>query len=183
MPSLSASLGGREEPAVVKPTAAAAAPSSAGFWEKVQSRTRKGGGEALSVMASRFQPAEALAEINAYRAKKGLSPLRLNAKLTQAAKAHSLDLARNDRISHFGSDGSDIEERARRSGYAFNLIAENVGTGQRSASEVIEGWRKSPSHNENLLLPDAEEMGIAVVYRPETEYQTFWTLVLGASNG
>ncbi|MBC8050259.1 MAG: CAP domain-containing protein, partial [Chitinophagales bacterium] len=137
----------------------------------------------IGLMAAKFNPAEAQNAINVYRAKKGLGPLKLNAKLTQAAKMHAQDLAKNDRISHFGSDGSDIEERTRRTGYVFNLIAENVGTGQRTPAEVIKGWQQSPSHNENLLLADADEMGVAVVYRPETEFQTFWTLVLGSGRG
>ena len=39
--------------------------------------------------------------INAYRKQKGLKPLRLNPALTEAAKAHSRDLAKWDRISHY----------------------------------------------------------------------------------
>jgi uncharacterized protein YkwD len=67
-----------------------------------------------------------------------------------------------------------------RTGYPARLAAENVGTGQLSIEEVFEGWRKSPDHDANLLLADAREMGIALVYRPDTEFKTFWTLVIGA---
>ncbi len=118
--------------------------------------------------------------INAYRARKGLKPLRLNAKLASAAKRHSSDLAKNDRISHKGSDGSDPWDRVKGTGYKARLAAENVGAGQMSLPEVFKGWQDSPDHNDNLLLPDATQMGIALVISPETQYQTFWTLVLGA---
>ncbi|NJO32801.1 MAG: CAP domain-containing protein, partial [Rhodospirillales bacterium] len=41
-------------------------------------------------------------------------------------------------------------------------------------------WKESPGHNKNLLLTDAEHMGIALVQDPKTEFKTFWTLVVGS---
>jgi uncharacterized protein YkwD len=120
--------------------------------------------------------------INAYRRKNGLKPLTIDTKLTEAAKAHSRDLAKWDRISHYGSDGSNPWDRVRRTGYKASLAAENVGTGQVTLDEVFKGWRKSPGHNKNLLLKDARHMGIALVYDAKTEFKTFWTLVLGSSS-
>lgn len=120
--------------------------------------------------------------INTYRTQKGLKPLKVNQKLTAAAQAHSEDLARSDRISHFGSDGSDHWQRIHRTGYSARVTAENVATGQRSVNDVIVGWEKSRDHNANLLLADAEEMGIAMVYKPDTQFKTFWTLVVGAKD-
>jgi uncharacterized protein YkwD len=119
--------------------------------------------------------------INAYRAEKGLKPLKLNVSLTDAAKAHSRDLAKWDRISHYGSDGSNPWDRVKRTGYNAKLAAENVGTGQVDVAEVFKGWQESPGHNKNLLLSDAEHMGIALVQDPKTEFKTFWTLVIGTS--
>ena len=118
--------------------------------------------------------------INAYRKSKGLKPLKLDTTLTEAAKAHSRDLAKWDRISHYGSDGSNPWDRVKRVGYPAKLAAENVGTGQVSIDEVIKGWQASPGHNKNLLLSDAEHMGIALVQDSRTEFKTFWTLVIGS---
>ena len=118
--------------------------------------------------------------INAYRQKKGLRALSVDVKLTKAAKGHSRDLARWDRISHYGSDGSNPWDRVKRSGYNARLAAENVGTGQNTIEEVFKGWQKSPGHNKNLLLADAKHMGLALVHDPKTEFKTFWTLVVGA---
>ncbi len=128
-----------------------------------------------------LNPEQARDLINAYRREKGLKPLRLDATLTAAAKNHSRDLAKWDRISHFGSDGSNPWDRVKRSGYNAKLAAENVGTGQVSFEEVLKGWKESPGHNKNLLLADADHMGIALVHEPKTEFKTFWTLVVGAS--
>ena len=119
--------------------------------------------------------------INDYRKSKGLKPLKLNTELTEAAKAHSRDLAKWDRISHYGSDGSNPWDRVKRAGYKARLAAENVGTGQVDFKEVLRGWEESPGHNKNLLLADAHDMGIALVQDPKTEFKSFWTLVIGTS--
>lgn len=129
--------------------------------------------------ATRLDVAQAVSMVNAYRKKHGRRPLKLNSLLTKAAKAHSRDLSKWDRISHYGSDGSNPWDRVKRAGYNARLAAENVGTGQTTLAEVFKGWQESPGHNKNLLLADATQMGIALVYDPKTEFKTFWTLVLG----
>ncbi len=131
--------------------------------------------------ATALNAERALALVNQYRADNGLKPLRLNAELTAAAKAHSRDLAKWDRISHYGSDGSNPWDRVKRTGYKPRLAAENVGTGQASFDEVLRGWKDSTGHNKNLLLADARDAGLALVNDEKTEFKTFWTLVLGSS--
>ena len=118
--------------------------------------------------------------INGYRKQHGLKPLIINAALTEAAKLHSRDLAKWDRISHYGSDGSNPWDRVKRVGYNAKVTAENVGTGQVTVDEVMKGWQNSPGHNKNLLLTDASDMGIALVQDNKTEFKTFWTLVVGS---
>jgi uncharacterized protein YkwD len=129
---------------------------------------------------TQLDPEKARELINKYRKQKGLKPLALNAELTAAAKAHSRDLAQWDRISHYGSDGSNPWDRVKRTGFHARLAAENVGTGQISFQEVLRGWEESPGHNKNLLLSDATHMGIALVQDPKTEFKSFWTLVIAA---
>jgi uncharacterized protein YkwD len=127
-----------------------------------------------------LNPEAARDAINGYRRAKGLKPLKLDAELTAAARAHAQDLAKWDRISHYGSDGSNPWDRVKRAGYNAKLAAENVGTGQASFDEVMKGWQTSPGHNKNLLQPEAQHMGLALVHDPKTEFKTFWTLVIGA---
>jgi len=130
--------------------------------------------------ATRLDAERARDLVNAYRKEKGLRPLKLQPALTEAARAHSRDLAKWDRISHFGSDGSNPWDRVKRVGYHARLAAENVGTGQITIDEVMKGWQASPGHNKNLLLQDAEHMGIALVQDQKTEFKTFWTLVIAS---
>lgn len=147
-----------------------------------QSRFKKAPKGALSdrdYSNTKLNTTEALSMVNAYRRSKGLRSLKLHPALTRAAKMHSRDLAKWDRISHYGSDGSNPWDRVKRAGFKAQLAAENVGTGQKDLSEVFRGWKQSPGHNKNLLLADATHMGIALVDDPKTEFKTFWTLVLG----
>jgi uncharacterized protein YkwD len=175
-PSPSVALGG--EPAAARPMTVA----------RLDDRAPKGSYESATkgILADRdyssthLDPEKARDIINQYRRDNKLKPLKLNAELTEAAKAHSRDLSKWDRISHYGSDGSNPWDRVKRTGYKARLAAENVGTGQVDFDEVMRGWKASPGHNKNLLSPDATEMGLALVQDPKTEFKSFWTLVLAA---
>jgi len=142
-------------------------------------RAPKGALSDRDYSTTRLNTDKALRLVNGYRREKGLKALKLDAALTKAAKMHSRDLAKWDRISHYGSDGSNPWDRVKRAGFKARLAAENVGTGQATLKEVMAGWKQSPGHNKNLLLADATHMGIALVTDPKTEFKTFWTLVLG----
>src|SRR3954453_6031208 len=50
--------------------------------------------------AVRLDPAEAVAWLNAYRAKSGLGPVRLDAELTALAQAQADAMASADKVSH-----------------------------------------------------------------------------------
>lgn len=46
-------------------------------------------------------------------------------------------------------------------GYPTNVWrVENVGSGQTTATEMVEGWKNSPAHNEALLNPFISQAGI-----------------------
>jgi uncharacterized protein YkwD len=119
----------------------------------------------------------ALREVNAYRRAHGLKPLVLDQRLTLAASVSARYQASRGRIGHSGPGGSRPWDRARSAGYSPHLTAENVASGQKSFGEAMRGWERSPQHKRNLLLPDAEAVGVAVSYRNGRAY---YTLVLGA---
>jgi uncharacterized protein YkwD len=172
-PATATALGG--EPAAARQQLAALDQAPKGSYEKAPS----GALADRDYTQTKLDAERARELINAYRKEKGLKPLKLNTELSNAAKGHSKDLAKWDRISHYGSDGSNPWDRVKRSGFNAKLAAENVGTGQVNIDEVFKGWQESPGHNKNLLLPDAEYMGIALVQEPKSEFKTFWTLVIG----
>ncbi len=135
---------------------------------------------ALASVKPDFKPEEALRLVNAYRTQKGLRALTLEPRLSKAAFALATDMSRYDRMSHYGPDGADIEHRLASAGYDFSVAAENIGAGQQSVEEMVEGWKKSAPHSKNMLISDARHMGIAMQHRPDSRFKTFWTLVIGA---
>lgn len=121
---------------------------------------------------------QAVSDLNSYRARHGLKPVRIDTRLIEASHIHASDLAQAGIISHSGTDGSTHGDRAKRVGYNFLIAGENVATGQKSWKQVFKAWQKSPGHNENLLRPDVSEFGIALVYEPHTTYSTYWAMLV-----
>jgi uncharacterized protein YkwD len=127
-----------------------------------------------------LDPDEALRLVNEYRSSKGLPALSLERRATVAAETLAKDMAAHDRMSHAGPNGADLQKRLTMAGYRFRVAAENVGVGQRSFADIVEGWKKSTPHSRNMLLADAKHMGVAYEYKPDTQYKTYWTLVVAA---
>jgi uncharacterized protein YkwD len=123
---------------------------------------------------------QALRLVNDYRRSNGLMPLTSDSRLARAAAALAADMAKHNRLSHTGPNGAGLAKRLKAAGYNFGLAAEKIGAGQSSLPELIESWKNDPSQSRNLLVPDATQMGIAYTYRPDTNYKTYWTLVVAA---
>ena len=111
--------------------------------------------------------------LNAARAANDLPPLRANAKLTAAARAHALDMARGGFFSHVGSNSSTPSQRVNAQEYSFCFVAENIAQGWNTPDQVMQGWMDSPGHRSNNLSTKATEFGAA---RVEGDY---WVLVFG----
>lgn len=105
--------------------------------------------------------------------------LTWNDRLGATALAHSRDMADQNYFSHTGSDGSQVGERAKRDGYNWRRIGENIATGQGSAERVVAGWLRSPGHCVNLMNPDFSEMGAAYATSEQSDTGIYWTQVFG----
>lgn len=122
----------------------------------------------------------ALSDFNAYRADMGLAPVSYSEKLNTASHLHAEDMAKAGDASHIGTDGSAHGDRVQRQAYYFSIVAENVASGQKSWEKVFKAWQESPSHNENLLRSDVTEFGLALVYDPDSAYQTYWAMLVAS---
>jgi uncharacterized protein YkwD len=107
-------------------------------------------------------------ETNSYRKSKGIDELRPNDKLDAAAAAYAMYLAEHDGSGHI-ADGRNPSKRAYAQGYQWCYVAENVWAGWRKpdsmlvdevARKAIEGWKRSPGHNSNLLDKRTKDIGI-----------------------
>jgi uncharacterized protein YkwD len=108
-----------------------------------------------------------LTAVNAARAKAGCGPLRMNSRLTAAAKTHARAMAEQNFFGHAGKDGSRFSSRIKRQGYSFRAAAENIAAGQKSATQVVQNWLKSAGHRRNILNCQMTETGIAMIYQPD----------------
>ena len=115
------------------PTAIPAAPVSSGL--------------SMSAMA-----AEVAAQVNAERAKYGLSSLTVSDELTRAACVRASEIVRQ--FSHTRPDGSSC---FTVSGAAYG---ENIAKGQSSADRVMVAWMSSEGHRANILRESYGSIGV-----------------------
>lgn len=109
--------------------------------------------------------AELHAAVNQERAAQQRIPLRRLPELDRVARAHAEDMAARGYLSHDTPEGANPVDRLERGGVTgFTLAAENAGSTSRSDPnrEILEGWRRSPSHRENLYFPAFNHTGIGI---------------------
>lgn len=131
----------------------------------------------LSAPGSEVDAAAAASMISGYRQNNGRGPVTVDPALTRIAKAHALEMARKTKVGHDVGSGN-LQQRAQAAGYDFNRIAENVAGGYQTLAEAFSGWRDSPDHKKNMLMPQATRIGIAVAQAPGYKYKVFWALVV-----
>lgn len=115
---------------------------------------------------ARARPAELeerlLALLNRDRRRFGLAPLAPLGRLADAARDHSLDMARRGYFGHRGPGTARLEQRVARRGVQPALVAETIAIAPTTVlahSDLI----RSPSHRRLLLDPRMTHVGIGVV--------------------
>ena len=114
---------------------------------------------------------------NAYRAKEGAPRVERDARLDATAHEFASYLAKTGKLDH-DADGSTPFERARRHGYDFCLLSENIAyqfdtrgfSTQELARLFTEGWKNSPGHRKNMLDRGATQGAVAVARAPREGY-------------
>lgn len=122
--------------------------------------------------------------VNKERLVKKLPRLSKSDHLTASAQGFSTDLANNDLVSHTGSDGSTMQSRNEDAGYVgWRWLGENVAGGQSTPDEVFKAWMNSEGHRQNILSPEAQEIGVGYSYKANTKTKHFWVQEFGAKWG
>jgi len=110
-----------------------------------------------------------LCVLNAERARHELRPLRLDRRLSRAARRHSRAMARKRFFSHTSPAGTTFVDRIRRTGYLHGArrwnIGENIawGSGGLSAPRAVAtAWMHSAGHRANILSRSFGAIGIGV---------------------
>jgi uncharacterized protein YkwD len=116
---------------------------------------------------------EVLRLTNEFRKQAERQPLKAEKRLEKAAAYFAAFMARTDKYGH-EVDGNKSEDRIAAYEYDACLTAENIAYAMNSdgfttkdlAGTFFEMWKKSPSHRDNMLDPDAKDVGIAIGFAP-----------------
>jgi len=178
-----------ERPTVAKPTMTPA-PTPTPTARPTSKPTLRPKPTATVDTSGRFNQAEMEAaihqRINAYRQEQGQTKFEWDDRLARIARAHSEDMAKNDRYSHVNLAGDDASARARKAGYNCNNplsigVAENIHllyghtstllgrpyaleTQGRMIQRFVADWTNSPGHRRNILDPRYGKTGIGVAF-------------------
>jgi uncharacterized protein YkwD len=120
---------------------------------------------------------ELISLINQARADGNTPALTVNAQLTQAAQGHSVDMACNNFLSHFGSDGSGWWIRTSRAGYSSPSVAEIIAIG--TPQDAIYQWRSDPGHWEFAMNAGNTQIGVGYAYYSESDFGGYITVDFG----
>jgi uncharacterized protein YkwD len=114
-----------------------------------------------------------LAQVNEQRAKYGLAQLRLNSKLTAAAREHSTDMGARKYLEHDAPAPNAEAWQARiircgygNQGYRYWKAGENIYYGAgiwSSPVAVVDGWMKSKAHRAVILTKVFRDVGVGAV--------------------
>ncbi|MCY1140044.1 CAP domain-containing protein [Actinoplanes sp. Pm04-4] len=117
---------------------------------------------------------------NAERTANGCKALRVDSRLTEAARAHSADQAKTRTMTHTGSDGSNFVTREVRAGYPKkDASAENVAYGFKTPEQVVTAWMNSTGHRKNILNCSSLAIGVGLAYAGNGS--PYWTQDFGRS--
>jgi uncharacterized protein YkwD len=101
--------------------------------------------------------------MNDYRAESGLAPLRLDDRLMEAAADRMRHMEDEGYWSHQSPDGMSPFVWMAVRAYRYRTAAENLATGFETAPLLVASWMESPGHRANILSPDIEDCGIAII--------------------
>lgn len=113
--------------------------------------------------ASQIPPETIISLTNTERQSRGLTPLKLNSQLSQAAQAKAGDMFARDYWAHVSPIGTQPWFFITQAGYTYRYAAENLARDFSDPSSVVSAWIASPSHRENLFSSKYQEIGVAVV--------------------
>lgn len=100
---------------------------------------------------------------NNERIKNGLKPLSYNEKLAKAAFEKAKDMFAKNYWAHYAPDGKTPWDFILSSGYQYEYAGENLAKDFMFSEGVVSAWMNSKTHRENILRPEYNEIGFAVV--------------------
>lgn len=110
---------------------------------------------------------------NAQRVKAGLKPLTIDLKLSRVARIKSQEMTKINYFSHYSPVYGSPFDMMKKFGIKYSYAAENIAKGQRTPSEVVNAWMKSPGHRANILNRNLKVIGVGYDAKGRTWTQQF----------
>jgi uncharacterized protein YkwD len=100
-------------------------------------------------------------DINAVRARAGLSRVTETRRLHRLARHHTLDMLRRDSFSHDG-DGTTFSQRIKARVH-YRKVGETLASMPRRAGarRIVRAWMHSPPHRAVILDPAYRRIGVS----------------------
>lgn len=99
---------------------------------------------------------------NKARQEQGLLPLKHNQTLDLAAQKKAENMLKNNYFSHTSPDGIKPWHWFKQVEYNYTFAGENLAMNFIEAEDAIQAWLDSPSHRDNILSENYEDIGVAV---------------------
>jgi len=113
--------------------------------------------------ASNINTEDLLKYTNEARVKDGDKLLKINTQLSNAAYNKAEDMFSKNYWAHVSSTGKEPWDFINTSGYVYVYAGENLARDFNNSKSVVEAWLDSPSHRDNLLSSNYDDIGFAVV--------------------
>ncbi|MEV5408839.1 CAP domain-containing protein [Thermopolyspora sp. NPDC052614] len=110
---------------------------------------------------------------NEHRKKVGCAPLVNDARLHNAALAHTKLMAAKNQMQHQLAGEPDFGTRIKAAGFSFRSAAENIAAGQPTPQSVVSAWINSPGHRANIENCGLTHIGVGVAQA--SDGKLFWT--------
>lgn len=118
-----------------------------------------------SSVSAGIQSSSAASEVvrltNSARSQNGYAALVEDGALSEAAAVRAREIASS--FSHTRPSGASFSSALSESGVSYLRAGENIASGQKSASEVVNAWMNSPGHRANILNSSYSRIGSASV--------------------
>ena len=116
------------------------------------------------------------------------APLVWSEELYKSAYEHSQDMANSNHYGHNGSgteadwtgfkENKQSNHQERIESYDSRLAtysSENIAGGAKTIAQVVNLWLESDGHCANIMNPELDQLGMAMVEKENTDYIYYWT--------
>jgi uncharacterized protein YkwD len=115
--------------------------------------------------------------VNQERKINKLPELKVNELLCKVARAHSANMARQEKLLHV-LDGKNPSQRLKEANYDYSYNGENIAYALNETLEkVLKQWMDSPLHKKNILDKEFSETGLGAA--PAKDGTVYYTQMFG----